>query len=193
MTISLGGVYLGQMAVAALGVMAISSEFTSGMIRPTFAAMPRREHVLAAKAAVIGGLVFGAGLVTCTLTYLAGSALLANDDLAVQTIVRGVVGTSLYLAALAWLSLGIGALLRHTAAAISTVFALLWVPLIVVSMLPMETGLKVARFCPMFAGLAIQRTVERSDTIPISPLAGLTLFCLYAAAALGLGLWRLRS
>ena len=49
----------------------------------------------------------------------------------------------------------------------------------------MDVGLKIARFCPMFAGLAIQRTVERADSIPIAPGAGLALFCGYAAAALG--------
>ena len=62
-------------------------------------------------------------------------------------------------------------------------------PLIVISMLPMDVGLKIARFCPMFAGLAIQRTVERADNIPIAPGAGLALFCAYAAAALALGFW----
>jgi ABC-2 type transport system permease protein len=196
--IALGGVYLGQLAVVALGVMAIGSEFTSGMIRTTFAATPRRHLVLAAKAAVVGGSVLVVGLIACALAYVLGSATLsgngytqANGYEAVSgaTAVRGVLGSAVYLAALALLSIGVGTILRSTAAAISTVLGVLWVPLILVSMLPMDVGLKVARFCPMFAGLAIQRSVDRFDTIPISPGAGLALFCAYAAAALAGGFW----
>jgi ABC-2 type transport system permease protein len=198
--LSLGGVYLGQMAVVALGVLAISSEFTSGMIRSSFAATPRRYPVLAAKAAVIGGVVLAVGLGTAALAYAAGMPLLrgngftaANDypGYSWSTVARGVGGTGIYLAGLALFSLGVGAIMRHTAAAISTVLALLWVPLIVLSMLPMDIGVKIGRFCPMFAGLAIQNTVQRNDSIPIAPGAGLALFCAYAAAALGLGFWLL--
>jgi hypothetical protein len=186
--LSLGGVYLGQMAVATLGVLAISSEYTSGMIRVTFAATPDRRAVLGAKAAVVGGLVFAAGLVICGASHLVGTVLL-GAGVGAPTAVRGIGGTAAYLAALAVLGLGLGALLRHTAAALSTLFAVLWVPLIVVSMLPMETGLQVARWCPMFAGLAISSTGHSVDSIPISPGAGLALFCAYAAAAFGAGLY----
>lgn len=198
MEMSLAGVYLGQLAIAALGVMTISSEFTSGMIRTTFAATPRRHEVLAAKAIVLGAVVFAAGLVACLPAYLLGLSLLQSNGFdatygyAAPTFaetVRGVGGTAVYLAALALLGIGIGAILRHTAAAISALLGLLWVPLMLVWMLPMDVGLKVARFCPMIAGLAIQRTVERSDTVPISPVAGLALFCAYAAAALAAGMW----
>jgi ABC-2 type transport system permease protein len=196
--LSLGGVYFGQMAAAALGVMAIASEYTSGMIRTTFAATPRRHHVLLAKSAVIGGLVLAAGLLASLLAYVLGISLLgANGYTAANGYpgpsfaesLRGVAGTAVYLAALALMSLGLGAVLRHTAAAITAIFCLLWIPLIVVSMLPMDLGLKIARFCPMFAGLAIQSTVERPDDVPISPGAGLALFCAYAAAAMAAGVW----
>jgi ABC-2 type transport system permease protein len=185
----LAGVYLGQFAVAWLGVMAISSEFTSGMIRSTFVATPRRHVVLAAKVAVVGVLVLASGLIACTLAYLAGSNV---PGVPAATAVRGIVGTAVYLAALALFSLGFGAVLRNTAAAISVVLALLWLPLIIINLVPMETGLKIARLCPMFAGLSVQRTVERADSIPISPGGGLALFCGYAVAALALGFWLVR-
>jgi ABC-2 type transport system permease protein len=196
--LALGGVYLGQMAAAALGVIAIGAEFSSGMIRTTFAATPRRSHVLAAKSLVIGGLVLAAGLLSALLAYAHGLSILgANGYTAANgypapsfaEALRGVAGTGVYLAALAVLSLAIGALLRHTAAAITTVFCLLWVPLIVISLLPMDLGLKIGRWCPMFAGLAIQNTVERPDDIPIAPGAGLALLCAYAIAALAAGMW----
>ena len=198
--IALGGVYLGQMAAVALGVLVLGSEFSSGMIRTTFAATPRRAHVLLAKAAVVGGLVLVAGLLSSLLAYLLGSSLLTANGYttangyhpaAFATELRAVVGTAVYLAAIAVFSLGLTAVLRHTAGAISTVFAVLWVPLIVISMLPMDVGLKIGRFCPMLAGLAIQRSTDAVDAIPIAPGVGLLVACAYAAAALGAGLWLL--
>jgi ABC-2 type transport system permease protein len=194
----LGGAYLGQMAVVALGVLAITSEFATGMIRTTFTATPQRHRVLAAKAAVVGGLVLAVGLAACALAYVAGSSLLggngyvaANGYPAVPggTVVRGVAGTAVYLAALALLSLGAGAILRHTAAAISVVLSVLWVPLIVAQLLPMDVALKVLRWCPMLAGLTIQRSTERADSVPIAPGAGLALVCAYAGLTLAAGFW----
>jgi ABC-2 type transport system permease protein len=198
--LALGGVYLGQFAVVTLGVLAITSEFATGMIRTTFTALPRRAAVLAAKAAVVGGLTLAGGLVAAVLAFLLGSTLLEGNgftpdhgytppSLLEATTLRAVLGSAVYLAGLAIFSLGFGAVLRHTAAAITTVLGLLWVPLIVISMLPMDLGLKIARWCPMFAGLAITSTVERVDTIPIAPGAGLALFCGYALAALAAGVW----
>jgi ABC-2 type transport system permease protein len=198
LAIALGGAYLGQMAAVALGVLALGSEFSSGMIRTTFAATPRRHHVLLAKAVVVGGLVLVVGLLASGLAYLTGSTLLSANGYtaengyhvaALGTELRAIVGTALYLAVVALFSLGVTALLRHTAAAISTVFAVLWVPLIVISMLPMDVGLKLARFCPMLAGLAIQRSVQTGDAIPIAPGVGLLVACAYAAAALAAGIW----
>ena len=111
--------------------------------------------------------------------------------MAFGTELRAIVGTAVYLAVVALFSLGVTAMLRHTAAAISTVFAVLWVPLIVISMLPMDVGLKIGRFCPMLAGLAIQRSTDAVDAIPIAPGVGLLVACAYAAAALAAGLWLL--
>ena len=180
MEMALGGVYLGQFAVAALGVMAISSEFASGMLRTTFAATPRRRDVLAAKALVVGGLVFACALVAGALSYLAGLSLLQGNGYTEANgysppsgaeVFRGVAGTAVYLAALALLSLGIGTVLRHTAAAISAVLALLWVPLIVVSMLPRRRSGRSrgsARCSPGWRSSAPSsaRTASRSPPAP---------------------------
>ena len=154
--------------------------------------------MLAAKAVVVGVTVLVVGLVACVVSYVLAMPVLrgngysaANGYPGVESadVVRGIAGTAVYLAALALFSLGVGAILRNTAAAISTVLALLWLPLILIILVPMDVGLKIARLCPMFAGLAIQRTVERADSIPIAPGAGLALFCGYAVVALALGFW----
>ena len=198
--LSLGGVYFGQIAVATLGVMAVSSEFTSRMIRTTFTAMPHRRTVLAAKAAVVAAIVFVAGLVASVASFLLGLSLLAGNgfnaavgyplpSLIDGPALRAIGGTALYLTGLALLSVGIGAILRSTAAAISTVLALLWVPLIVISLIGLDDGLKLAKFSPMLAGLAIQATVERADSVPINPWAGLGVMFAYAAVALAAALW----
>ena len=62
-------------------------------------------------------------------------------------------------------------------------------PLIVVSLVPMQTGLQVAKWCRMFAGLAVSSSGHSADSLPIPPGAGLALFCAYAAAAFGAALW----
>jgi ABC-2 type transport system permease protein len=195
---SLAGVYIGQLAVAALAVMAMSSEYATGLIRTTFAANPRRRTVLAAKAATVAGLVFGIGLVTTAASYLVGRSLLAGNgfsaingypDAALADLVRPVLGTTLYLTALALLALGLAVVLRHTAAAITTVLGLLWVPILAPGLLPEDTAEQVLAIAPMTAGLTIQRTVERSDNVPIDPWLGLGVVWLYAAVALAAAFW----
>jgi hypothetical protein len=195
---SLGGVYVGQFAVVALAVLAISSEYATGMIRTTFAAVPQRRRVLAAKALTVAGTVLILGLVTAVASYVVTRSLLAGNgfvaengypDAALADLARPVFGTALYLTALALLAFGLAVVLRHTAAAISTVLALLWVPILVPALLPEDIADHVLRLAPMTAGLAVQRTVERFDSVPIEPWAGLGVIWLYAALALAAAFW----
>jgi ABC-2 type transport system permease protein len=179
MEIVLSGVYFGQIAAAWLGVSAIGAEYSTGMIVATFLATPRRERVLAGKAAVVGALVLAAGLLATVTAFLLGRSLV-DAELAV----RPIAGSAVYMALVALLGLALGVLVRGTNAAMSVVTAILFLPTIAISLLPGETGLQVARFCPMFAGLAIQRTVQQPDSIPIAPIAGLALFAAYTAVAL---------
>jgi ABC-2 type transport system permease protein len=195
---SLGGVYVGQLAVVALAVIAISSEYATGLIRTTFAAVPRRRAVLAAKAATVGGLVFAIGLVTTVASYLVGRSLLAGNgftaangypDAAAAELVRPLLGTALYLTGLALLCVGLAAVLRHTAAAITTVLGLMWLPILAPALLSEQLADHVLRLSPMTAGLTVQRTVERADSIPIDPWVGLGVTWGYAAVALLVASW----
>jgi ABC-type transport system involved in multi-copper enzyme maturation permease subunit len=196
---TLAGIYLAQFAIAALAVMAIGSEYATGLIRVTFVADPRRRTVLAAKALVVGAAALAAGLAAAAASYLIGRPLLADGgftgpgypELALTegAVPRAVIGTGLYLASVALLSLGVGAIVRHTAAAITLVIALLFVPLIAASLLPGNLSDQVLRFSPMTAGLAIQRTVDRADSVPIGEWAGLGVAALWAAGALAVALW----
>jgi regulation of enolase protein 1 (concanavalin A-like superfamily) len=196
--LSLLGVEIGLIAVVALGVLFMTAEYRTGLIRTTLAASPRRGQVLAAKAVILAGAVFGAGLVASVTAFLLAQPGLhaggynppayPHVSLADATTLRAVVGTALFLAVLALFSLGVAALRRRTVGAIVLVIALVLVPQIVGPMVSPEADIWVSRLAPV-AGLAIQQTVEGAV---IGPWAGLGVLCGYAAVALGLAGWQLR-
>jgi ABC-2 type transport system permease protein len=198
---SLVGVYLGQFAVIAFATLAITSEYATKTILATFSATPRRGRVLVAKALLVSGTVLVAGLVASTTAFLLGQRLLRDSgyappgyphwDLGDGPAQRAVIGTALFLAGLALLSLGLGAILRHSAATISTLLALLFVPLIVAPLLPDQTREIVQKATPG-AGLAVQQTIARDDALPIGPWAGLAVTFTWAAAAFLLALLLIR-
>jgi ABC-2 type transport system permease protein len=189
---SLTGVFVGQIAVVALGVLAIGSEYATGLIRVSFAAEPRRRVVLAAKALAVGVLALAAGLVTALLAFLAGGALLSGSgypSLALADGLLPVAVIALYLAALALLSLGIGAVLRSTAGAVTCVLSLLLLPLIAAPLLGEHTGEDVLDIAPMSAGLALLRNIDRIDGVTAGEWRGLGVMWLWAVGALAVGLW----
>jgi ABC-2 type transport system permease protein len=199
--LSLSGVYLAQVAVVSLAVLAVTAEYETGMIRTTLAAQPRRTAVFTAKAAVVTATVLAAGLLGTLGSFLVGRVVLPGNgftaaggypppSLTDEPTLRAVGGTDLYLGLLALLSLGVGTALRHTAAAITTVVAVLYVPSIVVQLVPFSPHLTemIEKYAPMTAGLAVQVTVEGADGVPIGPWAGLGVFAAYAGCALLAGL-----
>jgi ABC-2 type transport system permease protein len=197
---------LGQAAVATLAVLAMSSEYSTGMIRVTLAAMPRRPALLAAKAAVVTGVVLAAGAVAVGASLLAGRLLepgngftaghgFAPLSLAHGPTLRAAAGSVLYLALIALLSLGTATALRDSAAAITAVLGLLYIfPVLGDVILNPVWQHRVERWAPMNAGLAIQAT-RNLRTLPIGPWAGLGVLAAWAAVALLAGglLLRLRD
>jgi len=198
---SLSGVQLGLLAVVALGVLAATAEYRTGMVRTTFAASPRRRRVLVAKGVVVGGVVFLAGLVASLVALFAAQPELRHNgfrppaypspSLADPTVLRAVVGTALVLAVLAVFSLGVGLVLRRSARAIVLVIALVLVPQIVAAFVPsLSVQMWIDRLTPV-AGLAIQHTRPRFD-YAIGPWAGFAVLCAYAAAAMAAAMWLVR-
>jgi hypothetical protein len=187
---SLTGGILAQLAVAVLGVLVITSEFGSGMIRTSFVAVPQRLGVLAAKAAVFAALVFIVMLGACTAAFAIGQAILSSKDIGVGIgaphAVRSIVGTSLYLTILGLLALGIGSMLRKTAGAVTAVVGILFVLPALSALLPSSIEV-VQRYLPSNAAQSmLTGGVQPSDgTVILSPWIGLGVFALYAAAALG--------
>ena len=197
---SLAGVWFGAIAAAVLAVLVITSEYSTGMIRTTLLANPRRRTVLAAKTVIVGGVVLVLGLATSAACFQIGQWFLRGNcfnydggypavTLADHEALRAVLGTGVYLGLLAVFALGVGAVLRHTAGAITVVLATLLAPVIALNFLPDSIADWVEKYCLMGAGLAIQQTVVRDDSIALSPERGLLVAAAYAAVPLLVALW----
>jgi hypothetical protein len=183
--VSLGGMHLSQVACGLLGLLVITSEYGTGTIRATFAAVPQRRLVLAAKALVLAAAVLTIGAVACFTAYLAFDAIVAGSlrtSLSDPGVLRAVFGGALYLTALGLLGLALGAIIRSGAGAVATLLGLLFVPPILVQLLPHSLGQKLNGYVPMEAGSAIF-ALHRDPGI-LKPWAGFGVFCFYVAAAL---------
>jgi ABC-2 type transport system permease protein len=201
--ISLAGVYLGQVIVALLAVLAVGGEYTTGMIRVTLAATPRRLILLAAKAAVVTGWTLAAGVVAVLGSVLAGRLILPARGLSVANgyallslnngpDLRAAVGSILYLALIALLALGVATALRDPAAAIGVVLGLLYLFPIISTVIPDHVLARhLEQIAPMTAGLYIQATVGLRS-LPLTPWQGLAVLAAWAFGALALGALVLR-
>ncbi len=196
---SLTGIWFGQIAAAVLAVLVVTSEYSTRMIRTTFAASPRRRTVLVAKTAVVSVVVLAVGLATSVACFQVGQWILRGNGfnyeggypavtLADGDALRAVIGSAAYLGLLAIFSVGVGAIFRHTAAAITVVLAAVLAPVIAIGFLPEGIEAQVERTLIMGAGLAIQQTVDRPDNIQLSPAGGLAVVAAYAAVSLLLAL-----
>ncbi len=186
---SLTGGFLAQLAIGVLGVLVITNEYGSGMIRSTLAAVPQRITVLVAKATVFAGVVFVVMTGACFVAFFLGQSILSSKhvgtSLGAPNVLRTVVGTGMYLAVLGLLALGLGTIIRKTAGAIATVFGLLLVLPPIASLLPSSMN-SLQKFLPSNAGQAlISPGGTGSNATPqLAPWAGFGVFCLWAAAAL---------
>jgi ABC-2 type transport system permease protein len=147
---SFTGLGFAQLAFGVIGVLAISSEYTTGLIRTTFAAVPRRRAVIAAKATVVGALTLVAGEVIAFATFLADqqalSAQHANVTLAHPGALRGVLAAGFYLAVMAWVGLGLGAVIRHTAGAITAMIGVVFLLPHIIQALPGPWDIRIGKY-----------------------------------------------
>ncbi|WP_243723298.1 ABC transporter permease [Actinomadura sp. 7K507] len=193
--LALSGVQVGQVAAVVLGVLAVGGEYATGTIAATFAAVPRRGAVLAAKAAVVAAAVAASGSAGVLASLAAGRGILPGNGFTAAnghpplslldgSTARAAAGTVLYLVLVALLGLGVGTAVREQAAAITAVLALLWlVPVVTRLVGDARWQERLEKFAPMPAGLAVQATRDL-DRLPIGPWAGLGVLACYAGAAL---------
>lgn len=185
------GVVLGQLLMGFLGVVTMTGEYSSGMIRVTLAAIPNRRLVLAAKAAVFGAVALAGAELVAFATFFASQAALSGSlvprsSLSDPGVLRTVALSGAYIALIGLIGLGLGTMIRHTGAAIGVLFGLLFVPMIILGLLG-TAGIQIARFMPMFilANSIVVTPVEQS----LSAWAGIGVLSLYAAVALAIGGW----
>lgn len=190
--LALAGLHLSQIALGVLGALVITGEYGTGMIRTTLAAAPRRRALLAAKALVLTGVTLITATASTVGAYLVFQAALpahtlTGTSLSDPGVTRAVVGGGLYLTALALLGFGLGVFLRSSAGAIATLFGLLFVPPLLLDLLPGSWKTTIGPYIPMQAGDQIYIAV-RHEAAALAPWAGFGVFCLYAAAAVLAGL-----
>jgi ABC-2 type transport system permease protein len=195
--LSLTGIYLGQAVIAVLAVLTVSEEYSTGMIRATLSAVPRRLVLLAAKAINVAGLALVAGLFAMGGCLVVGRLMLPTDGLnaahgyALVSIshgptLRAAAGSVVYLMLIALLSLGVATAIRDTAVSIAAVLGLLYLPAILAQTVTDPLRRHLQQIAPMTAGLAIQATTNL-HSLPIAPWAGLGVLAAWTLASLLIG------
>ncbi len=173
------------LAIGVLGVLAFSTEYGTGLIRTTFAAMPRRRAVLAAKAVVIGVVSLAAGELVAFASFFLVQAVLSSHGLGVSLSRPGVPGALLaegiLLCVVAMIGLALGAIVRHTAGGIAALVGLLILPGIL-ALLPAPWGARLGRFTLLLA--AHQVTALHPATNQFSPALSLLVLLAWPAVAL---------
>jgi ABC-2 type transport system permease protein len=187
--LSLGGLHLSQIAIGVLGVLVITSEYGTGMIRATLSAVPQRRLMLVAKTIVFAAAALIVGILASFAAYLVFQALVSGGSLRTSIgdpgVLRAVTGAGLYLAVLGLFGLGLGAIIRSSAGAVAALFGLLFVPPLIMMLLPHSWQETIGPYLPMQAGTAIY--IVQHDPGSLGAWSGFGVFCLYAAAALVTG------
>jgi ABC-2 type transport system permease protein len=180
---SLQGLYLAQVAIGALGVLVISSEYGTGMIRATMAAVPQRRAALVAKGLTFAVAAFVVGEILSFVSFAVGQGILSRADasapLTSPDALRAAVGGGLYLTVVGLLGFGMGALIRHTAGALSAFFGVLFALTAVVDLLPDNLRNHLIDYLPPNAGSQILTTVSTGSAL--GPWAGFGVLCCWAA------------
>ncbi|MBV9449465.1 MAG: hypothetical protein JO345_26580 [Streptosporangiaceae bacterium] len=192
---SLSGVHFAGFMVIVLGVLVITSEYSSGTIQSTLCAAPRRLPVLWAKAAVFAPVVFVVMLAASFGGFYVSQMYYGAHGLGVSIAapgaVRGIFGAALFLAVMGLLGLGIGFLTRSTAGGLATAIGVTFVLQNVRTFLPASMIPTVVPYLPLQSGWATY--MVPSEPFMLRPWAGFALFCGYAVVAIGLGAYALRQ
>jgi ABC-2 type transport system permease protein len=190
--LSLEGFIFGQLIIVVLGALTITSEYSSGMIRASLTAQPRRTTVFAAKAAAVALVALAAGLIASFSSFLLGQAVLDNRDMGTSLghphVLRAVIGAGLFLAVAGLMALGLGAVFRYAAGAVTAAIMVLFMSLPMETFLPDTWQTAVDKWIPINAGSQIWSTVVVPSAHQFSPWTGFAVFAVYAGVALAFGL-----
>jgi len=188
---SMSGFALGQLAIAVLGVMVISAEYSTGGIRSTLTTVPSRMRVLTAKALVFTAVALVVGLATSFGAFFAGQPWFAKRGIGRaigdHDVLRAVIGGGLYVAASGLFGLAMGVLLRRTAGAVTIAIAALLVLPGLLNVLPGAWGDAIVRYFTSNAGQQISYIHQSGNYL--SPWVGFGVYCLWWAVPLAIGAW----
>jgi ABC-type transport system involved in multi-copper enzyme maturation permease subunit len=214
---------LGQLIIAVLGALTITSEYSTGMIRTSLSAMPRRGTLYSGKLIVFTTVTFVFSLVTSFLAFFIGQALLSGSGVSTSlfhsstvpanaieqgpgsaqfagsltitsgTVLTAIVGSALFVTVVGLIAFGLGAIIRHTAGAITSAIALMFVLPIIIQILPHTWRWDIMRFFPDAAGRVISVTVGPSPDHLWSAWPQFLVTVAYAAVALTVGAYLFRK
>ncbi|MFA1547166.1 ABC transporter permease [Actinomadura chokoriensis] len=188
------GFFLSQLAICVLGVLVIASEYSTGMIRASLLAVPRRLPMLWAKAIVFALVVLVLGVAVSFASFFIGAAISSDTvevSLGDQGVLRAVIGGGLYLAMLGLFALAVGAIVRHTAGGITGVIAFVLVLAPLTTLLPGSVGDHVHAYLPSEAGNLIAKAHQGPDDL-LTPWQGYGVFALWTAALLAIAAFLLK-
>src|SRR5712691_5589595 len=183
--------FLGQLVIVVLGAIVLTAEYSTGMIRTSLTAMPKRITVYAAKVTVFAAVAVVVTMAAAFIAFFLGQSLLASTHesatLSQPNGLRAVIGSALYVSLCGLFAFAAGAIMRHTAAAITTVIGLLLVIPILAHLLPSSWYQDLDRWLPDAAGRAISATVGGQDSHLFSPWSQFAVFAVYTAVLLVVG------
>jgi hypothetical protein len=193
--LNLAGVQLAQLAIGVLGVLVITAEYSTGMIRASMTAVPTRLPVLWGKAVIYGATSLLLMIPAVLIAFVVGQSILAGGkgiphlSLGDHGVARAVIGAGLYLTVVGLFGLGLGAIVRNTAGGIATFAALMFVLPPLMNVLPTSWNNAASPYLPLQAGQAIMSITSGNH---LSPWAGFGVLCGYAAAAFVVAAFLLR-
>jgi ABC-2 type transport system permease protein len=193
--ISLSGTSFAVIAFGVLGVLLMSGEYGTGMIRSSLTVVPRRLPVLWGKLAVLAGVIFPVSLIASLVSFLLGQALLNSHHLGVSLTapgaLRSVIGAALYLTVAGLIGVTLGALLRSTAAGISAFVGAFFVIPPLADLLPSSISDHLAQYLPSNLGEVLYGGAQGVHHA-LSPWTGFALLCGYAVVLIAAAAWRLK-
>jgi ABC-type transport system involved in multi-copper enzyme maturation permease subunit len=183
---ALRGHMFAQLAVGVLGVLVISGEYATGMIRASLTAVPKRLPVLWGKSLVFGAVTLVAMTIASLIAFFGAQSVLTSQHLqttiSASGVLRSVLGAGLYLTVVGLIGVALGGLMRNTAGAISTLLGMLLLLPVMIDLLPSSLRSDISPYLPSNAGEALLSPVQQSGSL--APWTGFAVMCAYAAAAL---------
>ncbi|MCL7427413.1 ABC transporter permease [Streptomyces sp. YS415] len=192
--ISFAGMSLGQLAMIVFGVLVVSNEYSTGMIRTSLAAVPQRGSFLFSKIAVATALALLVGLVTSFVTFFLGQAMLGEHKASIgdEGVLRAVIGGGLYMTLIAMFSMGVAAMLRSPMLSLGILMPFFFLVSNILGNVPATK--KIGRYLPDQAGSKIMQVVTPvDDDTPYGPWGGLGIMVLWVIAALAGGFLLLKK